>query len=317
MGFFSKKDYVCEKCGKTFQKRFNFNGNLCDDCLNREANEKRQLEESVRGYIDYASDVLSKSYSSDEMRQIIDRRDGILDKYKNEAGISRADLQNASENYKKLTDKQAAEVLLRVAKSSVSSTVGAVYSSKFFVPTYYESMIVDAADVFAVGFTSDYKLNAGSSEVILCAVFTNDPFVPVFSMVYIGKTGFFELTKSKKGRASVAALFEAMCPNLTYPVDDIKQLKKQIKQDGAVKGNIDMKFMLDQISSASVSVGIFDTERMHSDLYPGSTMMLDRIGYIPQDDINAILHMDKNSNCKYWSKQIENGLKNGTIIPWS
>ena len=48
---------------------------------------------------------------------------------------------------------------------------------------------------------------------------------------YVGKTGFFELTKSKKGRASVNALFEAMCPNLTYPVGDIKQLKKQISQE--------------------------------------------------------------------------------------
>lgn len=315
MGFFSKKDYVCEKCGKTFQKRFNLNGNLCDDCLNREANERRELEESIGGYIDYASDVLYKSYSSDEMRQIIDRRDGILDKYKNEAGISRADLQNASENYKRLTDEQAAEVLLRIAKASVSSTIGAAYSGTFFALTHYEGMIVDAADVFAVGFTSDYRLNADSSEIILCAVFTNDPFVPVFSMVYIGKTGFFELTKSKKGRADVAAAYEAMCPYLTYPVGDIKELKKQIKKDGAVKGNIDMKFMLDQISNASVGVGIFNTERMHSDLYFGSMKMLDKIGYIPEDDINAILHMDKKPNCKYWNKQIEKGLTNGTIIP--
>lgn len=106
-------------------------------------------------------------------------RDGILDKYKNEAGISRADLQNASENYRRLTDEQAAKVLLRVANSSVSSTMGAASSGTFFVPIHYEGMIVDAADVFAVGYTSDYKLDAGSSEIILCAVFTNDPFVPV------------------------------------------------------------------------------------------------------------------------------------------
>lgn len=311
MGFFSKKDYVCEKCGKTFQKRINLNGNLCDDCWNQEANEKRQLEESIRGYIDYASDVFFKSYSSDEMRQIIDRRDFILEKYKNEAGISRADLQNASDNYKKLTDEQAAEVLLRVANSSVSSTMGAAYSGCFFVPTHYEGMIVDAADVFAVGYTSDYKLEAGSNEIILCAVFTNDPFVPVFPMIYIGKTGFFEIMKSKKGRASVNALFESMCPNLTYPVGDIKQLKKQIKQDGSVKGNIDMKFMLDQISSASVSSGIFDTKKMHSDLYPGSTKMLGRIGYIPEEDVNVILHMDKMFNRNYWNKQIDKLSKMG------
>lgn len=305
MGLFSKKDFVCEKCGKTFQKRINLNGNLCDDCWNQEANEKRALEESIKGYVDYASDVFFKSYSSDEMRQIIDHRDAILDKFQHDSGISRVDLQNASDNYKQLTDEQAAEVLLRVANSSVSSTMGAAYSGSFFVPTHYEGMIVDANDVFAVGYTSDYKLNAGTSEIILCAVFTNDPYVPVFPMIYVGKTGFFELTKSKKGRASVNALFEAMCPNLTYPVGDIRQLKKQIKQDGSVKGNIDMKFMLDQISNASVSTGIFDTKKMHSDLYPGSKTMLDRIGYIPEEDVNVILHMDKMFNRNYWNKQID------------
>lgn len=118
-------------------------------------------------------------------------------------------------------------------------------------------------------------------------------------MIYVGKTGFIELTKSKKGIASVNALFEAMCPNLIYPVGDIKQLKKQIKQDGAVKGNIDKKFMMDQISSASVSSGIFDTKKMHSDLYPGSTKMLDRIGYIPEENVNAkCVNADECKNIK-------------------
>ena len=305
MGLFSKKSYVCEKCGKEFQKRINLNGNLCDECWNQEANAKRELEEAVRGYINYYSDVFFKSYTSDDMRKIIDHRDDLLEKFQHDAGITRAELMNASDNYKQLTDEQAAEVLIRAANSSVSSTMGAVYSGRFFCPTHYEGMIVDAEDVFAVGFTSDYKLQAGSSEVILCAVFTNDPYVPVFPMIYVGKTGFFEITKSKKGRASVAALFEAMCPNLTYPVGDIKQLKKQIKQDGTVKGNLDSKFMLDQISNASVSSGIFDTKKMHSDLFAGSAKMLDRIGYIQENEVNAILKMDKMFNRNFWNKHIK------------
>lgn len=305
MGLFSKKDYVCEKCGKAFSKRINLNGNLCDDCWNQEENEKRMLQESIRGYINYYSDVFFKSYTSDEMRKIIDHRDEILSKYQNSNGISRADLRNASDNYKKLTDDQAAEVLLRVSTSSVSSTMGAAYSGYFFVPTHYEGMIVDAEDVFAVGYTSDYKLQAGTSEVILCAVFTNDPYVPVFPMIYVGKTGFFELTKSKKGRASVSALFEAMCPNLTYQVGDLKQLKKQIKQEGMVKGNLDIKFVLDQISNASVSSGLFDTKKMHSELLSGSATMLDRIGYIQESEVNEILKMDKMFNRNYWEKQIK------------
>lgn len=90
------------------------------------------------------------------------------------------------------------------------------------MPTAFEKTIVDAQDVFAVGYTSDYKLQDAKSEVILCAVFTNDPYIPVFPMIYVGNLGFFEIMKSKKGRQDVNALFEAMCPNLTYPVQDLK-----------------------------------------------------------------------------------------------
>lgn len=305
MGLFSKKKFLCEKCGKEFEKRLNLNGNLCDDCWNAEQNQKRALEASIKGYINYASDVFFKEYSSDEMRKIIDHRDEILDKFQHDGGITRVDLKNASDNYKTLTDEQAAEVLVRVANSSVSSTMGSAYSGEFFVPTHYEGMIVDAKDIFAVGYTSDYKLSGGNTEVILCAIFTNDPYVPVFPMIYVGKIGFFSVTKSKKGREGVNALFESMCPNLKYPVGDIKQLKKMIKQEETIKGNLESKFMLDQISNASVSSGIFDTKKMHSDLLPGSATMLDRIGYIQEEEVNQILKMDKMFNRNYWNKQIE------------
>ena len=57
MGLFSKKTYICEKCGKEFEKRINLNGNLCDECWDYEKKVKRELEEGVRGYINYCSDV--------------------------------------------------------------------------------------------------------------------------------------------------------------------------------------------------------------------------------------------------------------------
>ena len=101
------------------------------------------------------------------------------------------------------------------------------------------------------------------------------------------------------------ALFESICPNLTYPVEDLKQLKKQIKADGAVKGNIDLKVMLNKISDAETSFCIFNTKEMHSDLYPSSAEMLDAYGYIQENQINQILKMDKMFNRNYWNKQIK------------
>ena len=301
MGLFSKKTIVCERCGKEYQARVTLGVHICDECLNREYEKK----ENVKGYVDYANSMLWDSYSEEQLDQIAKHRDDILKKYRMTNGISRAELINASENYKKLTDDEAADVLTRMANSSITATIGAAYTGYFFVPTAFEKTIVDANDVFAVGYTSDYKLKDASSEVILCAVFTNDPYIPVFPMIYVGKLGFFEIMKSKKGRQGVNELFESMCPNLTYPVQDLKQLKKQIKADGAVKGNIDLKFMLDRISDASISYGIFDTKKMHSDLYSSSAEMLDEYGYIEETQINQIMHMDKMFNRKYWKKQIE------------
>lgn len=306
MGIFSKKTYVCEQCGKEFQKRINLNGNLCDQCINFEMNMKRELREAINGYCEYSEDVLRKSYTLDEMRNIIEHRNELLEKFRHDNGISKKELMDVSENYKKLTDEQAKEVLIRVFRTTAKATMGAVYTDRFFCPTYYDRMIVDAADVFAVGFTSDHKIQDGSKEVILCSIFTNDPYVPVFPMVYVGEIGLFEISKSKKGRESVAALFESMCPNLTYPVGDIKQLKKQIKQEGMVRGKLDSKFVLEQISNASVSVGLFDTTKMSSYISSATSNLLDSIGYIHEEQINSILKMEKMFNRNYWNKQLKN-----------
>lgn len=301
MGLFSKKTITCERCGKEYQVRITLGAHICDECLSREYQKK----DNVKGYVDYAIKMGWSDYTEEQLDQIAEHRLHILEKYRQTQGITRAELMNASDNYKKLTDDQAAEVLVRIANSTISSTMGAAYTGNFFVPTAFEKTIVDAEDVFAVGYTNDYKSQVDGQEVILCAVFTNDPYIPVFPMIYIGKLGFFEIMKSKKGRDGVNALFESICPNLTYPVEDLKQLKKQIKADGAVKGNIDLKVMLNKISDAETSFGIFNTKEMHSDLYPSSAEMLDVYGYIQENQINQILKMDKMFNRNYWNKQIK------------
>lgn len=301
VGIFSKK-IKCAKCGKEFKTGIILGDRTCKECLNRLA----QKRENICGYVEYSYMLFKKGYSSEEeLDKIAEHRDAILEKYRMTQGISRADLMYASDNYKKLTDDEAADVLARMANSSISVTIGAAYSGYFFVPTAFKKTIVDAQDVFAVGYTSDYNLHDSKNEVILCAVFTNDPYIPVFPMVYVGKLGFFEIIKSKKGRQGVNALFEIMCPNLTYPVQDIKKLKKQIIADGSVKGNIDMKFMLDKIVDASFGNGFFDTRKMHSELHSSTTEMLDAYGYIQEDEINQIMKMDKFFNRKYWQKQIK------------
>ena len=57
------------------------------------------------------------------------------------------------------------------------------------------------------------------------------------------------MRKSKKTRKFVTEFFEFICPNnLTYPVQELKSLKKQIKSEENVKGNIDKQDILKYIS---------------------------------------------------------------------
>ncbi len=138
----------------------------------------------------------------------------------------------------------------------------------------------------------------------MCAVFTNDPYIPAFPMVFVGNCGLFEL-KSKGGRLGISEFFEKNCPNLTYPVQELKQLNKQIKTEGLVRGKIDQIFMLSKIQDALVSGGIFNTNKLKSELSDASAELIDAYGYIQKDDITRILKTDRRSNDKYWSKQFQ------------
>ncbi len=301
MGLFSKKTVTCEKCGKEYQIRVDLGEHLCEDC----AREKKEKKEYVKGYIDYAFAMKWPDYTEAQLEEIADHRDGILEKYRMTVGISRSELREVSENYKNLSDEQAADILKRVSHTSVRSTVGSAFNGLFFMLTTYENVVVDTDSVFAVGYVSDYKVQADGHDVILCAVFTNDPYVPVFPMVYVSKLGFFEITKSKKGRESVAGLFEAMCPNLTYPVQELKHLKKQIMSEGMVIGNLDQEFMLEKISDALFSSKIFNIKNMHTNLSPSAVTMLNFYGYIPEEQIDQIMMMDKMFNRNFWTKQMK------------
>ena len=305
MGLFEKKTYTCEKCGQQFVKRVNLNGNLCDECWMKEEDEKDELEYQVVGYSVYYEELVSKSFTLEQLKHLVAHRNGLLQKFKNNDGITREHLTNLSDNYMRLTDGQAVEVIRRLSNTAVTATMGAVYGDKFFCPTEYSGMIVDAQDVFAVGYTVDHKVDAGKREVLLCAVFTNDPYVPVFPMVFAGKPTLLKTSKSQELRSQVELLFASRCPNLQYPISDIKDLKKQISQEGRVRGNLNVQFVMDQIFHASVSSRIFDTRSMAMELSSASADMLDQIGYIQQHEIDRILKMDKKENRNYWNMQAQ------------
>lgn len=301
MGLFSKKTIVCERCRKEFQTRITLGIRICPECLEREA----MKEANVKGYVDYASVMLWDSYTEEQLDQIAAHRDRILEKYRMTEGISREELRKASDNYRELTDDQAADILVRVSNSYVNCTTGASYTDCLFFPSAYERTAVDVEDVFAVGLTDNYQVKVEGHEVIVCAVFTNDPYIPAFPLVYLGKRGMFELLKSKSGRATLERMFLDMCPNLQYPVQELGKLKKEIKSEDKVRGAIELNAMLDMIFSAQCGSGQFNVKKMKDELPAPTVELLDQYGYIPDADIFRIMRMDKFFNRNFWNKQKE------------
>lgn len=295
MGLFSKKTYTCKQCGKEYEAQLNLSGNLCKDCLQK----KKEVKKTVSGYVEYGM-TTGRSYNIDELRSIAKHRDDILEKYRIHDSITRNDLEEAGDNYRKLTENEAINIYKKVIRSSLVTTLGATLASDFFCLTTFDGVIVDFADVFAVGYTSDRRSSSISQETILCAIFTNDPYIPVFPVVHSGNIGFFSLQlKSKQGRQVVESLYTRICPNLAYPVTDLKKLKKMVKQEGA-KGNIDTSPMLNYISNASSCSGIFNTKDMSSTLSTNSINKMASYGYIPFDEVSYLLKLDKMFSSKYW-----------------
>lgn len=84
----------------------------------------------------------------------------------------------------------------------------------------------------------------------------------------------------------------------------LKQLKKQMKEGGPIKGNIDQKKVMEFISSAMSDSGIFNAKNLSAYVTLESENLLNTYGYIEDTEINNILKMDKMFNRNYWNKQI-------------
>lgn len=244
------------------------------------------------GYVLYRNDYIRglPDYTPEEMRAIISHRNSILEKYRIQGGISNDELYWVCRNIKSLPREQAVQMMERLRKCMMNSTIGATYSNNFFALTTYEKVFVDVRDVFAVCYCSDNRMKlVTNDEVILCAVFTNDPYIPVFPVVYIGKKGFFELTKSKMGRQAVQEHFTTLCPNLTYPVCDVKDLKRMVKSETIIRGNIEKNLLLEKLFDVSVGAGLFDTNNMICDVSSKTYEMLHNAGYITQNEVESML----------------------------
>jgi len=300
MGLFSKKALICERCGKEYEARISIGSKLCPECQQREKDAKKE----VSGYVSYG-EWIGRKYNEDELRAIARHRDNILEKHRNTHIITREELKQAGDNYKKLSESEAIDIYERALYSLTDVVRGAAYATKgFFCLTQYDGVVVAAEDVFAVAYCRDLRLvqskDSANVEGFLCAIFTNDPYIPVFPMIYFGNIGLFAM-KSKSGRQRVEETFSERCPNLLYPVMETKQMKKILKSE-ASKGNIDSRTMLKYLSDVESGFGMFDVKAITDALPQDSLDRLSAYGFIPWAETSRLLKLDGMFSKSFWEK---------------
>ncbi len=284
------------------------------------------LELTMEGYIEYEkqrriSTVDAKGmfkilmgkenmYTQEQLEEIDKHRRMILEKYRNPLAITCDELLWASDNYKKLNGPQIFDILRRFGETAMRQASGIDFNkdANFCSLTSFPGVVVDFESVFAIGLVSNLKVNKKNprTDTVVCAMFTNDPYIPVFPIWYRFDLKMNELMNSKQGRVDIANAYRLVCPNLTYPIMEIRDLKKLIAQEPEVKGNISKEQMVKILTNADTCSGIFDTGEYECDENYEVDKILESYGYIPGSVAECSIGMGSKATRDFWMFHMNN-----------
>lgn len=257
MGLFSKTEYVCAICGRTYKKSFSLmEENLCNSC-----------KPSVEGYRNYALMVHGHFATGEMINAALMHREEIIRKYMRPNPNLWNDLKMIDKQFVNWTQEQKMAFCQELRNSQVKTTIGSTYNAPFFISTQFDGLILDAADVFAVAIGQmGNALFSKSKYYFLC--FTNDPYIPLYPMVF-----------DTKDIGPVIDMFLRVCPNLTYPISDFPVLLATVQHEGMVKGNISVQNMVEYGKMVLGKTDPIIETQVDSGLLPKGEEVLRRMGY--------------------------------------
>lgn len=295
MGLLSKKIYVCSRCGSEFEARLKPSNMLCKKCKNKEKAElekirqqEDEIKEEIAGYVRYSEDLLFKDLHLDELKAMRSHRNDLFEKYK--TGITKELLRTI--NFEEMDYDELSNAKNDLNAISMTECYGYVNVPNNFIALNGElsGILIDKDDVFAVTYISDSSsVDYLNYEAIKVIVFTNDPYVPAFATIRLGKISTFSITKSKELRKLIEFWSTIEYKNLKYPVQEWKQFKKLLKKDGKnVKGNISYDEIVDLMDKAEYDKSYFKSSNMGEYLDEKSNKLLNNMGYFTKDQIYTL-----------------------------
>lgn len=294
MGLFSKT-VTCAKCGAEFEKGFLSGGTLCPKCSLEETENKvlaGNAQAFRQGFEKYYKALPGKLKSqSVDIQAAIQNTERIIRKYAELSAFNQELMKKAACDYDKMNDNDC-KLFTTIFRCSVLINQGfSTMHTSFILSHGYPGVILDFDQVFAAAYkpvTSALFNTTSKEETYAFYYFTNDPFVPGLGMTtVIGSTlGMFSFGSDKRNREeSINKILASTCRNLTYPVQNIKDLKKQVKSEGTVKGSIPPDLMMALIEQAEKNRGVFDdTSETERELYPGMEVLINRNGFMTSEE---------------------------------
>lgn len=296
MGLFSVSfDGTCIVCGEKYTASYKEENGVCSKCL--------QLK-GWKGYSDLKRDIDSQfqGYTLEEWNVISEKRDKLLEPFRNPDGLTVEELKDAGLNYKNYSEEQCSRFVDKLVRSLVPGQLGGFYTKEFIMPSCYPGVAVDVRDVFAVVIDSPtYNGKPDEGDVVSIGFFTNDPAAPMFAIGNVFEVKGFAF-KNKKAREALAEELTQLCPNLTYPIMKYDDLKKEIKKDKMVKGNIPEKVLLDKISAGGIAARPFSMKGTFT--YYSNDDFFNHYGYVYPNQITMYLLDDRKSR-KFWGEKLK------------
>lgn len=310
MGLFDKTA-TCSKCGKPFTKGMLSSDKLCPDCSWVEFVREQQANSITRqreGITQYYKDMPKKFRTPPaDIDTILASRNQMLQKYRRNDVMNISLLRNALLTFPEWDHAQMVNFAARVLNALVNTQNNMSFVlHKFVLSHLYDGVAVDADSVFAIAITKNLWFETNiTEEPYLCALFTNDPYFPAIGMTFLPVTtkGFlaFESTKNKERVANLQQVLPMLFPNLTYPVMDMKEMKKLVKQEGMVRGSMNFELMVNLLDNGLSSPFWAIKELMPETLPSGIAMSIQNYGYITTEDVFTWLNLNDKTIRSYWA----------------
>ncbi len=226
MELFSKKTYICERCGAAYESRMGvLRSKYCSECkaeLAAIAAEAAARDEAARGYMHYTRYIFQREATEEEKDFFIAHKNDLLERYRlsHEPG---AVIETDSMGIPDLTGHNPRHVINTLSNACITTEFTALGGK-------LDGIVIKNSDVYLLAYEEGQLINNNDKGITAMSLilFTKDRRYPVIPLVDTAR--MLPLSRDKKDYIEkLEAMIEAYYPNVACPPMSADALKKKAK----------------------------------------------------------------------------------------